>query len=221
MKKYNFLAILVMVLICFTSIFAIGVDGVSAKWFFVPLVQPDPYHGEITAEMGEFYYKPEEVLPGGGIVPEIGKNHLDLLQLILYEDDKGYGLNINKKPIVHNNLQDPGDIIYCDQQVTQGNLKFMLDKNATVNRLFFCIVKESDTEYTSYSFSYSEMMSAMLYETKIVVYKTTLRKENGVWDDVLSAGGYATVKDVSVADCGRSIDVDSWRIGKLPEQGNT
>ena len=93
----------------------------------------------------------------------------------------------------------------------------MLDKNATVNKLFFCITYVSDTEYIAYTFSYSEMMSAKLYETKIVVYKTTLRKENGVWDDVLSAGGYATVESVSLAGCGRSIDVDSWHIGELSQ----
>lgn len=218
MKKYNFVAIAMVVLICVTSVFAISTGSILANWYYFPLSEPETVQNQAQPEIGEFYYKPEEVLPGGGVVPEIGKNHLDLLQLILYENDKGYGLNINKKPVVHNYLNKVGDIIYCDQNVSGGHLKFMLDKNATVNKLFFCITYVSETEYIAYTFSYSEMMSAILYETKIVVYKTTLRKENGVWDDVLSAGGYATVESVSLADCGRSIDVDSWHIGKLPEQ---
>ena len=69
---------------------------------------------------------------------ELHANHVALIDLILNEDSKGYGLNINKKPIVHNYLKNPGDVIYCDLKGTsQGNLKFMLDDNDPVNQLFF------------------------------------------------------------------------------------
>ena len=145
------------VITCFIIILSIG--GVYATWNYAAY-NSAPVDMEVSVNLGEFYFAPEEVLPDDEEVSAAGQNHIDLLQLILYESSKGYGLNINKKPIVHNYLKNPGDVVYCDQKTTGGHLKFMLDDNNTVNRLFFCIEKVSDVVYYAYTFSYEELVTA-------------------------------------------------------------
>ncbi len=205
---------LLAVIICFTMVLSIG--GVYATWQYAS-GNITPVDTQAGVAMGEFYYAPEEVMPDNEEVSQAGQNHIDLLQLILYESSKGYGLNINKKPIVHNYLKNPGDVVYCDQNTSGGNLKFMLDDNNTVNRLFFCIEKVSDVEYACYTFSYDELVTAPVdADYRIVVFKTKLEKIHGEWDDTQSAGGHAEVISRNV-NCGRSIDIDTWVYGNLPK----
>ena len=184
-------------------------SGVFCSWIYLQPTESVSYT-EHSLSMGDFHYAPDEVLPDGDKDTELGTNHMSLIELILYEKDKGYGININKKPIVHNYLVNVGDVIYCDQHTTGGHLKFLLIDNDPVNKLYFCIEKVSGTEYIAYTFLYDELDAARIGQDSILVYKTILLKEDGVWDADRSYIGEAPIIAVSNSDIGKSIDVTRW-----------
>ncbi|MBR2387162.1 MAG: hypothetical protein IKB02_00175 [Clostridia bacterium] len=185
-------------------------SGVFGSWIYFQPTEPVS-HTKHGGAMGDFHYAPEEVLPDDEQDTELGTNHLSLVTLILNENDKGYGLNINKKPIVHTYLKNPGDVVYCDQHTTGGHLKFMLDDNDPVNKLYFAIEKVSDVEYIAYTFSLAALDAATIGQDSILAYKTILLKIDGIWDADRSYIGDAPIIAISNSDIGKSIDVTRWQ----------
>lgn len=192
--------LLVLLLVC------LSVPGVCAAWQYSHTA-PDSADGQLPSGVEIFDYPPEEIVPDDETSSSLGENHLSLIETIIIEKD--YGLNATKKPIIHNYLKEPGDVIYCSQNVQGGNLKhLMIDSSDGSERLYFVITKISDTEYHAFTMRYADITGHAIGE-EIEAYKTVLRKTDGVWDAYASYYGYAKVNAPGTVS--RAIDVTTWR----------
>ena len=203
MKVFSFPKILSVFLIL---LLLLCTGGVWATWIYAE----SPASGQgfgVGMGMSVFDYPPEEIVPGGSVEAPLGQNHLALIEMILNE--VSYGLNATKKPIIHNTLQQPGDVIYCSQTVQGGNLKhLMIDGVEASEQLYFVITEVSDTEYHTFTFLNSDLNYVI--GTEIPVYKTIMVKgENGKWTAPKSYKGYAKVNRPQQVSKG--IDVTSYR----------
>ena len=180
------------------------VPGVFATWRYSYL--PVGSQGiELNNTLVEFYYKPEELLPGDDDATELHENHLRLIENIVNHID--YGLNATKKPIVLQLLKTEKDKVYSDQNVQGGNLKHMLLDSSDVENLMFVVEYVTDTEFAAYTFSgvkasYSNM------DSFIEVYKTQILYENGRWKATRSFTGQSKVFRPGIVDI--SVNVDTW-----------
>ncbi len=204
MVKLNYL------ILCCLLIF-VSVGGAFASWYYSQAITQSADE-EIGVNLQDFVWKPVEILPTES---EIGENHLSLIELILNERDKGYGLNYDKKNVLESYLNREG-IVFSNQKTSGGNIKFVSDDT---KQLYYCIEKISDTMYYAYTFSYSELNAAKGTSTAIPVYRTVLEKTDK-WRAPRSYFGYAKTKRLS--DMGASnvsgtlaysIDVTTWTNG--------
>lgn len=189
--------------------------GVWASWTYAEA--PAPSVSEKTGlSISAFDYTPEEVLPGGDIVEsELGGNHYVLVDLVLNENNKGYGLNINNNVVLHRYLrQQP--VVYSNQKVSGGNLKFILDPQNNTHGLYYCVEKVTDTEYYCYTFSTDDLVTAAGTDVKIPAYRTTLVKTD-YWRATVSYLGHAktvALRDLDISADSQaieySIDVTTW-----------
>ena len=203
------------VLLFFFMLVSIG--GAYATWLYAES-SPFPQQQTVGVSMTVFDFPPEEVLPGGntGSVT-LGENHLALTDLILNESNKGYGLNYSPSVLLHNYLKKQ-KVVYSNQKVTGGNLKFILDAKNNTHGLYYCLEKVSDTEYYCYTFSVNDLSSAKGTNDEIIAYRTTLIKTDK-WRATVSYFGYAQTKSLAFfgvsADSNTiaySIDVQTWYI---------
>ena len=104
------------------AIIIVSTFGVYAGWLYTGPV--DDSTSTVDVSLGVFEYKPEEVLPGGDEATKLHENHNNLVNNIVNHID--YGLNATKKPIVRKLLEDGAGVVYCDQNVSGGNLKHMM-----------------------------------------------------------------------------------------------
>lgn len=193
-------------LCCLFLIASIG--GVFATWYFAEAPAKS-----VTDTMGitlsEFVWKPVEILPTES---EIGENHLALIELILNENEKGYGLNYDSKNILEGYLNRYG-VVFSNQKTSGGNLKFVSDE---ANQLYYCVEKVSDTVYYAYTFSRNDLSMAIGTYTAIPVYRTVLEKTDK-WRAARSYFGYAQTKSLrdmnaenTSGTLAYSIDVSTW-----------
>lgn len=194
-------------LLCSLFVLA-SIGGVFATWHYaygtVANVKED-----LSVSLSEFEWKPDEILPTES---EIGENHLALIELILNESKKGYGLNYDNKYVLEEYLENHG-IIFSNQKVTGGNLKFVSDET---NQLYYCVEKISDTMYYAYTFSYNNLNSVKGTTTVMPVYRTVLEKTD-IWRAPRSYFGYAQTKllrafgaENTPGTLEYSIDVSTW-----------
>lgn len=190
-------------------VISMAVPGIFAYWQYSHLA-PDPEENAIFTDLAVFDYPPEQVVPDDDLSSSLGENHLELINTIAYEES--YGLNATKKPIIHNYLKKPGDVIYCNQNVQGGNLKhLMVDSSSASDKLYFVVMEISDTEYHVFTTRYSDITDNSI-GTRIVAYKTVMIEENGEWSARSSYYGTAEVNDPGVVS--RAIDVTTWQIIK-------
>lgn len=184
-----------------------SVSGVFAFWQYSHLA-PNIADGGITSGIKVFDYPPEEIVPGDDQSSSVGENHLLLINEIVYE--ASYGLNATKKPIIHNYLKNPGDVIYCSQNVQGGNLKhLMIDGVSEADKLYFVITKISDSEYHAFTMRYADITNNSV-GTEIEAYKTVMLKDDaGEWAAKISY--YGAIKVNAPGIVSRGVDVDSWR----------
>ena len=188
---------------------AILTSGVYALWIY-----PTPADGTsngIGLSVLDFGYAPEEVLPGDKEATNLHENHNNLITNIVNHID--YGLNATKKPIVRKLLEDGVPVVYCDQNVSGGNLKHMMLSSSDVEQLMFCVEYSSDTEYIAYTFSGKLVANVNVGKT-IEVYKTIIEKgSNGKWVATKSYHGTAVISAVraSSSETLLSIDVSTWK----------
>lgn len=187
---------------------ALTVTGAFATWIYY--YEPEPLEQGLESYMGEFAWAPEEILPTES---ELGKNHLALIELILNENNKGYGLNYDKKQVLESYLNSKG-IIFSNQKTTGGNMKFVSDETRA---LYYCVEKITDTMYYAYTFVVADLRGAAGTADKIPVYRTVLEKTDK-WRAPKSYFGYALVKPLSAfsasavsGEFSYTIDVDTWR----------
>ena len=186
---------------------ALSLTGVYATWsYFDP---PESLENELDVGMGLFEWKPEEILPTES---KIGENHMALIELILNESKKGYGLNYDKKQVLESYLNSKG-IIFSNQKTTGGNIKFVSD---ATSQLYYCVEKVSDTLYYAYTFAYDDVNAAKGTTDKIPVFRTALEKTDK-WRAPKSYFGYALVKHLSAfsasavsGELSYTIDPSTW-----------
>ena len=165
-----------------------------------------PVSDDLSLSVGLFDYAPEQVIPGEE-ADDIGENHLRLIENVLYE--ASYGLNATKKPIIHEELAQDGDVVYGDQNVQGGNLKHLMIDSAAVDRLTFLIVRISATEYHTYTYVSADVSGGLPGQSRVHVYKTVMKKgDDGVWSAPASYEGYATVSAPGIVY--RAIDYRTW-----------
>ena len=190
-----------------------SVSGVYATWIYVE-IPLDPAEQQIGLSLLEFDYTPEEILPGGdNEAPEIGQNHLALIDLIL--NDRNYGLNYGSKTTLHDYLEDKG-VVYSNQKVSGGNLRHLLNPTDNTHNMYYCLEKVSDTVYYAYTFSMDDLSTAGGSTVEIVAYRTVFEKTDQ-WNATTSHYGYArtrTLRDLGAsADSNAipySIDMSTW-----------
>ena len=194
-------------LIAGLMLLALTVTGVFATWVYYH--PPQSLENELNASMGVFVWTPEDILPTES---ELGENHLALIELILNESNKGYGLNYDKKQVLESYLNSKG-IIFSNQKTTGGNLKFVSDET---RELYYCIEKISDTLYYAYTFTYSDLWAARGTTDKILVFRTALEKTDK-WRATKTYFGYALTKTLSSMGASAvsgeltySIDTSTW-----------
>ena len=203
-------------LVIITAIASIG--GAFATWKYAE-ESPIPDDTDVSVSVGVFDYPPEQILPGGDTIEATpGENHNALVYLILWEDDKRYGLNINKNALIHQYLKS-NEVVYSNQKISSGNLKFILDVRNNTFGLYYCVQKVSDTLYYAYTFSVDELSTNGGTSNRIKVYRTSLEKIDGEWDDTVAYEGWAkTIRLSSVGvsadshSLSYSIDVNDWRL---------
>lgn len=203
----KFLLLLMSLLLIFL------VSGVYATWLYDGL-SLDPAEQQIGFSLSEFDYSPEEVLPGGeNEDPEIGQNHLMLIDLIL--NDLDYGLNYGSKTVLHDYLEDEG-VVYSNQKVSGGNLRHLLNPTDNTHNMYYCLEKVSDTVYYAYTFSMDDLATAGGSTVEIVAYRTVFEKTDK-WNATTSHYGHArtrTLRDLGTsADSNAipySIDMSTW-----------
>ena len=198
------------------------VSGVYATWYYA-VAAIDDVNSDFGILTNLFDYPPEEILPGGEKQEaELGKDHYGLLDLILNEMQKGYGLNASTTNVLHTYLKNKGEV-YSNQKVTGGNLKFILDPKNNTHGLYYALEKISDTEIYCYTFDLAELVRVSGTESEIEVYRTTLVKTNK-WDMTVSYVGRAQTVDLS--DLGVSADsnahdytvlISSWHVHMVGE----
>lgn len=137
-----------MAFLCSLFILA-SVGGVFATWYYTYETVQNTQE-DLSVSLSEFEWKPEQILPTES---EIGENHLALIELIMNESDKGYGLNYDSKQVLEGYLDRYG-LVFSNQKVSGGNLKFVSDET---DQLYYCVEKISDTMYYVYTFSVSDL----------------------------------------------------------------
>ncbi len=191
------------------SLFVLAsVGGVFATWYYTYETAPNAQEN-LSVSLSDFEWKPEEILPTES---EIGENHLALIELILNESNKGYGLNYDNKHVLEGYLDKYG-LVFSNQKVSGGNLKFVSDET---NQLYYCVEKISDTMYYAYTFSFSDLNSVKGTAAVMPVYRTVLEKTDK-WRAPRSYFGYAQTKllrafgaENTPGTLEYSIDVSTW-----------
>jgi len=196
-----------MAFLCSLFVLA-SVGGVFATWYYTYETAPNAQEN-LSVSLSDFEWKPEEILPTES---EIGENHLALIELILNESNKGYGLNYDNKHVLEGYLDKYG-LVFSNQKVSGGNLKFVSDET---NQLYYCVEKISDTMYYAYTFSFSDLNSVKGTATVMPVYRTVLEKTDK-WRAPKSYFGYAQTKllrafgaENTPGTLEYSIDVSTW-----------
>ena len=194
-----------------------SMSGVYATWYYSDGVTGQT-NTDIGINLGVFDYTADEILPGGDEVEApMGENHHWLIELILNENEKGYGINIGKKSVLIQYMNRDGEV-HCNQKVSGGHLKFILDVKNDTHGLYYAVEKVSDVLIYAYTFSTNELSTNGGTNNEIVVYRTSLEKTDK-WRATYSYMGYAPTKSMSdlglSADSGSirySIDISKWHM---------
>lgn len=197
------------------------VGGVYATWSFT-LGYTEPKSQDVGVSLSVFDYPPEQILPGGGDntddddeeVNINNTNHYTLIDLLL-NADKSYGLNQNNSFLYE--LLEVDTLMYSNQHVTGGNLKFVLDDKTNTSGLYYCVEMISEIECYAYTFAKADLATAGGSVVEIPAYKTILKKDTK-WEAITSYLGYAKtvslsslgIQGGSQADIYYTIDVDTW-----------
>lgn len=196
-----------MAFLCSLFILA-SVGGVFATWYYTYETVQNTQE-DLSVSLSEFEWKPEQILPTES---EIGENHLALIELIMNESDKGYGLNYDSKQVLEGYLDRYG-LVFSNQKVSGGNLKFVSDET---DQLYYCVEKISDTMYYVYTFSVSDLNAVKGTATAMPAYRTVLEKTDK-WRAPRSYFGYAQTNLLRTfgfenvpGTLSYSIDVRTW-----------
>ena len=175
----------IRLLLVFLMFAVVAIPGVFATWQYSYSNDIEDKNTSFGVSVNEFIYKPEEVLPDEE-ADKVGGNHMILIRNILRETD--YNINDGSKDVIHDYLNDVG-VIYGNYNATSGGTlkKVLVGQDPSAANVQFMMVKKSDTEYHTYSFSQEDLDNARrnnfsLPDGYIEVYKTVMvyaENENG------------------------------------------
>ena len=183
-------------------IFTIG--GASANWFYPGLGAVDK---TLQYQLEALYWDGSEDLPDDDIATQLGQNHMDLIQKII--NDLRYGLNSTSSTLMHNYLKKDGDVLYCEQQVSGGNLKHLMIDGTAAYALLFQIEYVSATDYHIYTYNHADAEQFAI-GSSIEVYFTEVMKTNGTWAPTKTRIGTAIIIDPPDKKFNRAIDSSYW-----------
>ena len=193
---------------------AVFATDVYAKWiYYAPL---DPLGTSFNLSIEEFHYAPEQILPDNEY-SDLHENHLNTITLVLEHVTYGINADSNKSNVIHDNLSGNGSVLYLNQKINKGNMKFFYDfftGQDESSHVYFCIEKITDTVYYIYTYSRSDLTQNRVgTDERITAYKTVMEKgDDGIWAGVYSLQGTAKVIEVPNYDFFRyGIDVGSWQ----------
>ncbi len=184
MKRLTALRLLLLLLI------PLSVTGVLATWRYAV----DPAKAvslEFTPSIREFYYTPEEILPGEEQT-EINENHLLMIQQIL---NHGSGLNAGPGSLIHSNLDEIGDTVSSnDNSISGGNFKKMLLAGTQgADKIDFVIEMVAEDTYYAYTVRTGDLVRNNDRQF-VEVYLTIMQRDSmGVWSAHHSHYGKAQV----------------------------
>ncbi len=187
--------------VLFFIVFISSISGVFATWLFAE----GPAETVLSSQnitLSEFYWEPEEILPG--VTP--GQNYLDLHASIL-DNDKA-GLNSSKGTLEKAVLNDSDGLLHCDQNIQGGNLKHLFTTQESKD-LDFLVEYVSDNEFLIYMYKTYDVYNAAIGMTRIQVYVTTYLKANDIWVGKETHVGTAVVQYLPNSNL-VAIDVDTW-----------
>ena len=193
----------------------ISVADVYAKWIYLPPL--DPIDTSANLFLGEFYFVPEEVLPDEEY-SELHENHLNVVTLILEHATYGINTEGNKSNVIHDNLNGVDSVLYLNQKIEKGNMKFFYNfytGQEDSSQVFFCVQKKSDTLYYVYTYSKTDLTANRVNtKERITAYLTAMQfdDDDGLWSAIYSRVGSAIVISVPNYDFFRyGIDAASWQ----------
>ncbi len=196
-----------IIIIALISVISVG--GVYATWMYAE-EHPMPKETSVGVSIEVFDYPPEQMLPGGGENTgevQLGQNHFMVIDLIVNKAKNGYHLN-NSGSVLHDFLDERG-VVYSNQKTGGGNMKFVIDPKYNTHKVYFVLVKDTDSLYYAYTFDTDALATAGGSNLEISVYKTKIEKIDGVWDATVTHIGQA--QTVSLRDMG--YDAMSQTIG--------
>lgn len=190
-----------MLLICFIA----SISGVFGIWIFME--EPaEPQKESFGPSLSEFTWQPEEILPSD----KIGENYLILFESIL-NNNKG-GLNSSKGTLENAVLVNK--LVHSSDNVQGGNLKHLFTTEESKD-LDFIIEYVNNNEFNAYMYETYDTVNGLVDVTKITVYKTIYKKENGEWYGDESQLGYAILRYYKETNK-IAILPNEWVKGNLP-----
>lgn len=192
-----------MLLMCFIA----SISGVFGIWIFSE-EPPQPQEESFGPSLSEFTWQPEEILPSD----KIGENYLVLFESIL-NNMKG-GLNSSKGTLENAVLAHK--LVHSSDKVEGGNLKHLFTTEESKD-LDFLVEYVSDNEFNAYMYETYDTINGLIDTTKIMVYKTIFKQENGQWFGEESQLGYATLRYYKETNK-IAILPSEWIKGNLPTQ---
>ncbi len=178
--------------------------GVYATWHFADKPTESTNFG-FKVLMQDYVWDGSDILPDDENADQYGQNHMDLIQKII--NDLRYGLNSTSSTLLHNYLEEKGDIVWCDQQVSGGNLKHLMIDGTDAYALMFQIEWISSTKYIIYTYIRDDAYQSI--GTSINVYRTVVDKTDH-WHAVETKIGTAPIIDPSAKKVDRGIDSSKW-----------
>ena len=190
----------------------VGAASAYATWIYPEA--PSKGMGQVGIQLQEFVYKPDEVLPDDGEASAQQKNHLDVVNELLFNSKMG----ANTKNALTNAIKKEGLLNYLET-IQGGNLKHLIDSTDGGKNLGFVMVYVDETQFYAYTFYRLNHTGG----ERIVVYKTLIKQnsdptidvdKNGKMDDWVAYSSLSGTAEATVLSGNQyTIIVDTWQAG--------
>ena len=194
-KTTTVLSVILSVMLSFAVI-----GGVYANWHYAEEPAESATTG-LGVAINEFIWKAEEILP----TVKPGQNYLDLHEAII--NNAKAGLNGSKDSLEEAVIKEKNSFIHSGYNLHGSNMKHLFITEAC-KELDFVLAYYSDTEFHLFIFKISDTKEGVVGVDKISVYKSILKKANGVWESEEVQMGFATTKRLNSNTI--IIDHKSW-----------
>ena len=206
--------------LCILFVFSFG-EGVLAVWKYAELPLSPSLDDFSMLSLGEFAWKPEDILPGGGsgggteidpggsgeTIDKVGENYLALTESVLWNIKMG--LNGDKDSFEQAIKKER--VLYSYDNISGGNLKHLFTTNES-RALEFVMIYVSDTEFHMYMYEDDRLESGTVGSDSILVYKNVLTYDASTdeWGAARSFVGTAMIRFAPGSTTRRTIDYENF-----------